>query len=532
MLEGVIKEASFSRLRYYEVESKYWLENAQKLTERGYRYPAMLTAYDSGNGIEVMAFFYNLENGEGVVMATEVEYFSKLLSLSSVIRGFEWHENETYEMFGVEFEGHPDYERWGKIRRLLTSEDPRLWPQDRFPLLKSSKGYKDLPKVDWATIRGTDMIDRKKLMEGLTYVHIGPQHPATHGPVAFLLGLRGEVVEDVIPLIGYVHRGVEWILERKTYTQVIPLLDRQCYVDAIGWEIPYVLAIEELMGVKPDPRAQYLRVVAAELSRMASHVLYLGSFLENVNHLTGFAWTVRDREVLLNLLEMLTGQRMTFNYVKPGGVTRDLPQGFRELVERVFIKLEKRLDDLYKITFHNPTVLMRAEGVARVSAEKAIEMGWAGPNLRGSGVKWDLRLNKPYLVYDELEFEGAIGKEGDILDRMLVRLEEIYQSMRIIRQALKRLSVSGDLGTHYKRVPPFPRKEGVAYGVHEAARGESGVLVVTKPKKNIRNPWRVHMRSPVFVHTMSLKYLGRGMLLQDFLAFYISLDTCVAEMDR
>jgi len=225
---------------------------------------------------------------------------------------------------------------------------------------------------------------------------------------------------------------------------------------------------------------------------------------------------------------------MTFNYLRFGGVARDLPQGFRELTEKVISKFDKHLDKLIDISLVNPTVAIRADGVAPVSTEDAIKYGWTGPNLRASGVAWDYRINKPYMGYDTVEFDGAIGNKGDILDRMLVRFEEIRQSLGIIRQVLKTLTTRGDLGTHYKRAPPFPRHSGIAYGIHESPRGENGVLVVTNAKdpRARMKPWRVHMRSPVFIHTMSLKYLGRGLLLQDFLANYISLDTCVAEMDR
>ncbi len=535
-LVGELERKEWSNATYVQVEPEYWYENAMRLKENGFDFPSMLTAVDwpAEKKVELLLLVYRLSDGKAIAMSTKIDREKReIASLSGVYPGIEWHENETYEMFGINFIGHPDYKRWGRIRKILLSEDPRLFPKDRFPLLKDSGGYKNLPKVNWNEIYGTDQ-EKEGLYEDLTYVYVGPQHPATHGPVGFLLGLRGEIIEDVIPRLGYVHRGVEWIFEQKEYLKVIPLLDRQCYVDGIGWELPYVFALEEIMNVKPDRRGELLRILAMELSRIQSHILYIGSFLENVNHLTGFAWAVRDREVFINLLEMLTGQRMTFNYVRPGGVTRDLPQGFKDLYEKVKVRFLKHFEKLIETSLDNPTVAMRAEGVAKVSAEDAIKYGWSGPNLRGSGVAWDLRINKPYGGYDTLEFEGAVGNVGDNLDRMLIRFEEIKQSLKIIDQVLKELTTRGDIGTHLKRAPPFPRQPGIAYGVNEAARGESGVLVVANPKdpRARMKPWRVHMRSPVFVHTMSLKYLGRGMLLQDFLAFYISLDTCVAEMDR
>jgi len=536
---GEVERKEWSNATYVEVEPQYWYENAARLKDQGFLFPTVLTAVDwpSEKKVQVLFLAYRLRDGKAIALSTKVDRdHRELPSLTPLYPGVEWHENETYEMFGINFVGHPDYDRWGRIRKILLSEDPRLFPKDRFPLLKDSGGYKNLPKVNWAEIEGSDQ-EREGLYEDLTYVYVGPQHPATHGPVGFLLGLKGEIIEDVIPRLGYVHRGVEWIFEQKEYLKVIPLLDRQCYVDGIGWEIPYVLALEEIMGIKVDRKAQLLRILAAELSRIQSHLLYIGSFAENVNHLTAFAWTVRDREVFINLLEMLTGQRMTFNYLRPGGVARDLPQGFKELYEKVVARFNKHFEKLVETTLDNPTVAMRAEGVAQVSAEDAVKYGWSGPNLRASGVAWDLRINKPYMGYDDgIDFEGAVGSVGDNLDRMLVRFEEIRQSLKIIRQVLRELTERGEqeLGQHLKRAPPFPRKPGVAYGYHDSPRGENGVLVVANPSepRARTKPWRVHMRSPVFVHTMSLKYLGKGLLLQDFLAFYISLDTCVAEMDR
>ncbi|UXD21116.1 NAD(P)H-quinone oxidoreductase subunit H [Ignicoccus pacificus DSM 13166] len=533
---GELERKEWSNLTYVEVEPNTWYENASRLLDSGYLYPQMLTAIDwpAEKKIQVLFVTHRFKDSHTVAMSTKIDRENRELpTLTDLYPGIEWQENEAYEMFGIDFVGHPDYKRWGRIRKILLSEDPRLFPKDRYPLLKDSGGYKNLPKVNWNEIEGTDR-EKEGLRDDLVYVYVGPQHPATHGPVGFLLGLRGEIVEDVIPRLGYVHRGVEWIFEQKEYSKIIPLLDRQCYVDGIGWEIPYVLAVEEIMNVKVDERANLLRILAAELSRIQSHILYIGSFLENINHLTGFAWTVRDREVFINLLEMLTGQRMTFNYLRIGGVARDLPQGFRDLTEKVIAKFDKHLDKLIDISLVNPTVAIRADGVAPVSAEDAIKYGWTGPNLRASGVAWDYRINKPYMGYDSVDFEGAIGNKGDILDRMLVRFEEIRQSLNIVRQVLKSLTTRGDLGKHYKRAPPFPRQSGIAYGIHESARGENGVLVVANPKdpRARMKPWRVHMRSPVFIHTMSLKYLGRGLLLQDFLANYISLDTCVAEMDR
>ncbi len=532
-----VNRAEWSNLTYIEVEPQGWYESAYQLKEEGYLYPQMLTAVDwpAEKKVQVLLVLHRLSDAKTVALSTKVDREKRELpSLADLFPGIEWHENETYEMFGIDFKDHPDYKRWGRIRKLLLSEDPRLFPKDRFPLLKDSGGYENLPKVNWNEITGTDAEDPEKLRDDLVYVHVGPQHPATHGPAGFLLGLEGEIVRDVIPRIGYVHRGVEWIFERKEYLKVIPLLDRQCYVDGIGWEIPYVLAVEELLGAKVDERANLLRILAAELSRIQSHILYIGSFLENINQLTGFAWAVRDREVFINLLEMLTGQRMTFNYVRFGGVARDLPQGFRELAEKVILRFEKHFEKLIDLSLENPLVVMRLEDVSPVSAETAIKYGWTGPNLRSTGVAWDYRINKPYMGYDSLEFEGAIGNRGDNLDRVLIRYEEIKQSLNIVKQVLKTLTTRGDLGTHLKRVPPFPRQVGIAYGVHESARGENGVLVVANPKdpKWRTRPWRVHLRSPVFVHVMSLKYIGRNLLLQDFLATYISLDTCVAEMDR
>jgi NADH-quinone oxidoreductase subunit D len=290
------------------------------------------------------------------------------------------------------------------------------------------------------------------------------------------------------------------------------------------WEYGFVRAVEEIMGIQVPERAQWLRVISCELIRIASHLIWLGAYTADLGLLTGLSWGIRDRDRIIDVLEMLTGQRMMFAYMVFGGVRYDMPAGFQDAVEKALRYVESHLPDWEKLTIENPIFRARTENLVPVSASYAIELGWTGPMLRACGVKKDLRRDEPYDVYETLDFDIPTGKKGDTLDRVYVRIEEIKQSIKIVRQALKRIPS----GPYQHRALLYP-PPGIGYGYVEDSRGECGYFVVSdgSPK-----PYRVKIRSPAYVHVMSLPKVIKGIKLADLYAVLGSFDPCLGEIDR
>ncbi len=357
-------------------------------------------------------------------------------------------------------------------------------------------------------------------------LNVGPQHPATHGVFRVILTLDGENVVDAKPVVGYLHRGIEKLAEGGTYLQALPLTDRLDYVSAMCNNLAYVQTVEKLLEVEVPERAEYIRVIMAELSRIASHLIFTGTFSLDLGAFTPLLYCFRTRELILDLFEAVSGQRMTFSYIRFGGVAKDLPDGFEEKCREALGMVRKNIDDLNTILTGNEIFQARCRGVGVLDPELAVEYGVTGPILRASGVRYDVRKDDPYGIYDRFDFEVPTGTNGDTLDRYLVRVAEMGQSARIIEQALDQLP-KGEVAAKVPRnVKPVV---GEAYHHIEGPRGDLGFFVVSdgSPK-----PYRWRVRSPAFVNISVLPELVRGLKVADLVAILASLDPVLGEIDR
>ncbi|MDD3365411.1 MAG: NADH-quinone oxidoreductase subunit D [Syntrophomonas sp.] len=358
-------------------------------------------------------------------------------------------------------------------------------------------------------------------------INIGPQHPSTHGGLHVEAVMDGEVVKDAIVHLGYVHRSVEKIAESRTYTQFIPYASRLDYLATHLPTLGYVQAVEKLIGVEVPERAEYIRVILGELSRIASHMVFVGSLAIDLGATTGLIYCLRDRERIMDMFEMSSGQRLLASYMRIGGVITDLPEEFFPAVHSFLDDLPKMIDEYNGLISGNEILQARCKGIGILTSEEAMAYGVTGPNLRASGVAYDLRQADPYGIYERFNFEIPIGQRGDCMDRLTVRIKEIEQSGHIIRQALKEMPVGEVRGKVPKVIKPEKGKE--VYHRIESAKGELGYYLVSD---GTEKPYRVHVRAPSFVNLMVLPSISRGGKLQDIIAVIATLDPVLGESDR
>jgi len=359
-------------------------------------------------------------------------------------------------------------------------------------------------------------------------VNIGPQHPSTHGIFRMRVVLDGEVVVDLEPIFGYLHRGIEKLAETRTYTQVIPLTDRLLYLSAMACNHAYVLSVEKLAGIRVPERAEYIRVIMDELMRISSHLMAVGFFLNDMgcSVYTPLLYMYREREKILDLFEMVCGQRLTYNYMRIGGVSQDVPEEFIPALKRFVTEMPGFINEYEQLLTENEIVLFRSKGVGILPKELAINSSASGPVLRASGVKWDIRRADPYSVYDHFEFEVPTGEAGDNYDRYRVRILEMRQSVRILEQAIKQLP-AGEVCSKVPHLlhPPV----GEAYGHIETPQGEMGFYIVSD---NSIAPYRLHIRPATLINLTALKDMVVGWKLADAIITFGSIDVCMAEVDR
>src|SRR5712691_5793918 len=384
-------------------------------------------------------------------------------------------------------------------------------------------------------------------------LNMGPSHPATHGVLRIVLELDGEIITKATPDIGFLHRGDEKIAENMTYTQFIPYTDRLDYLAPLANNVAYALAVEKLLGIDKQlpPRCQFIRVICCELARISSHLLGLGSFSMDVGALTVFLHTFTEREKIYNLIESLTGARFTTTYTRIGGLSRDLPPGWVEQCRKFCDEVEVNFDETETLLTRNRIFVDRTQGVGVIPKADAIDYGLSGPNLRGSGVEHDLRKSQPYLVYDQLEFDVPVGSTGDSYDRYLLRVEEMRQSVRILRQCLDKLP-GGPVNVPDTKIvlPPKDRvltrmeelihhfinvtqginaPPGEVYFGHENPKGELGFYIHSKGGGT---PHRLKIRAPSFVNLSILPRLLPGHMVSDVVAILGSIDFVMGECDR
>jgi NADH-quinone oxidoreductase subunit D len=380
---------------------------------------------------------------------------------------------------------------------------------------------------------------------------MGPQHPSTHGVLRLLLELDGETVVNLAPDIGFLHTGIEKNMESKTYTQALVMTDRMDYLAPMSNNFGYILAVEKLLGVEVTPRAEVIRVILGELTRILSHLVWLGTSALDVAAQSVFLYCFREREYILDIYEMVAGQRMMASYFRPGGLWRDVPEEFVPAIRNFLDFFPSRIDDYEALLKENPIFHKRTKGVGVISAEDAISMGLTGPSLRGSGVNWDIRKSIPYSGYENYDFEVPLGTEGDVYSRYLCRMKEMRQSLGIIKQALDRLP-DGPVQIDDRKIVPPPRSElgrSMEAVIHhfklwtEGFKAPKGYVFqrVESPKgefacylrgNDTSKPARVHFRTPSYVNLASLPIMAKGLFVADLVAIIGSIDIVLGEIDR
>lgn len=382
-------------------------------------------------------------------------------------------------------------------------------------------------------------------------INFGPQHPAAHGVLRLVLEMDGEVIIRADPHIGLLHRGTEKLIEYKTYLQAVPYFDRLDYVSPMCQEHAYALAVEKLLGCNIPRRAQFIRVMFSEITRLLNHIMAITTQALDVGAMTPLLWMFEEREKMMGFYEKVSGSRMHSAYIRPGGVHQDLPAGLLEEIAEFIKQFPKKINDMENLLTENRIFKQRLVDIGVVSKQQAIDWGFSGPMIRGSGIAWDLRKSQPYEIYGELDFDIPIGKNGDSYDRYLIRVQEMYESIKIIEQCIAKIP-NGEVITDDKRVAPPKRADmknsmeglinhfklytegyhvpaGEVYGCVEAPKGEFGVYIISDGSNK---PHRCRLRAPGFAHLQGLEFMVKGNLLADVVTVISTQDIVFGEVDR
>ena len=532
----------------------------------GYDYLSMVTSVDWPQYFEVVYYLFGVaQPKDALVLKVRLpdKVNPTVPSLISVWPGADLQEREVYDMMGIRFDGHPNlrrillwdgFEGWPLRKDYKESyfeedlkpfktrhpDGQHQWAEDRVPW-KDNITYPiawdpDLftqPTVQYRRIMEVDKAgngDGADLKTERILLNLGPQHPSTHGVFRMVLALEGENVVGLEPEIGYLHRCHEKIGERNTYIMNMPFTDRLDYIASMSNNFGYALAVEKLMGLQVPERADYIRVIMAELTRVISHLIAVGFLFNDLGaYFTPALYGLRERELILDLFEAASGSRMMCNYMRFGGVMADLPEGWvARARDLVWNRLPKIMEDFENLLGGNEIFLGRARGVGVLTAAEAIAYSMAGPMLRASGVPYDLRRAAPYSVYDRFEFDVCTRPEGDVWARFRVRMDEIYQSIRILKQALDGIP-EGPIMPPGKKQYQFKVPAGEAYGAVEGPKGELGFYVVSDGKAN---PYRYHVRAPTFINLTSLEKMSIGHKLADAVVILGAIDIVLGEVDR
>ena len=479
-------------------------------------------------------------------------------SAADLWKSADWHEREVFDLFGIGFDGHPD------LRRILTHHqfDGHALRKD-YPIERGQMCY--VPEKllsDEELVRGPAMVGYgphtatidtagEEIHSDFLPVNIGPSHPATHGALRVEALLDGETIVHSRTEIGYLHRCFEKEAEDHTWQQIIPYTDRLNYVSSLTNNVGYVLAVEKMIGIEVPERARVIRVIVAEMGRIMDHLVCIGANLVDIGALTNFWYFFNAREWLYQVVERLCGERLTTSYTRIGGLYRDLYEGFEQDLRGALIKVNEGLRDVIGLVQRNRIFMDRTIGIGAMSAADALSWGWTGPCLRASGVDYDVRKAAPYSGYEDYDFDIPVGENGDAYDRVLVRIEEMYQSMRIIEQALERLP-SGPIQSPDRRVAMPPKDEvynsiegmmnhfklvfdgiqvpaGEGYGFTEGANGELGFYIVSDGGGH---PYRMKVRPPCFPIFASFNSMIQGQMIADAVATLGGLNIIAGELDR
>ena len=474
-------------------------------------------------------------------------------SITKIWANANWYEREAFDMFGIKFRGHPH------LRRILM---PTTWEghplRKEHPARATEMGPFELPEdkqdkeqealkfnpEEWGLKRAHEDTD-------FMFLNLGPQHPGTHGVLRIILQLDGEEIVDAVPDIGFHHRGSEKMAERQTWHTYLPYTDRIDYLGGVMNNFAYVQAVETLAGIEVPDRAKVIRIMLSELFRIASHLVWYGTFAQDVGQMSPVLYMFNDRERIFEIIGAICGDRMHPNWFRIGGVAQDLPKGWEELV-RDFIKyFPKQLKDYDKLVMKNRIIKARTVGIGAYTTEEAIEWGVTGPGLRATGFEWDFRKKRPYSGYDRFEFDIPVGQNGDCYDRALVHIEEMRQSLRIVEQCVNNMPDGPYKSEHPLTTPPLKEHTmhdietlinhflnvtwgpvipaGEAFFGIEATKGNNGYYLVSDGGTN---SYRTRIRTPSFPHIQMVPYISRGHTIADLLAILASIDYVLADVDR
>jgi NADH-quinone oxidoreductase subunit C/D len=464
-----------------------------------------------------------------------------------------WYEREAWDMFGIVFEGHPELRRillppWWKGHALRKDHPARATEMGVFELsdLQEEREQSALA-IDPEEFAGK----RDRGDTDFMYLNFGPHHPGTHGIFRVRLEMDGEEIIDAVPDIGYHHRGAEKMGERQSWHTYIPYTDRVDYLAGVLNEFPYVLAVERLAGIDVPDRAKVIRVMMAELFRIASHLVWYGTFAQDLGALSPVFYTFYDREMIFEIIEAISGFRMHPIWFRIGGVAADLPRGWEEPTKRFLDYMPRRLKEYDAIVMKNRILKARTRGVGAFTLDQAIEWGWTGPNLRSCGLEWDFRKKRPYSGYEQFEFDVPTADHGDCYDRAVVRVEEMRQSLRIVEQCLRNMPEGPYKAEHPLTTPPTKDRTmadietlithflGVSWGPVippgeaatgiEAAKGNNTYYLVSDGNAI---SYRTRIRTPSFAHLQTVPLLARGRMIPDLTAVLGSLDFVMGDCDR
>lgn len=541
--------------------------------EMGYNYLSSVTAADyiADNKLEAVYHVYNMSGGPALLLKVQAPREDPVVpSLVSVFPGADFQEREVYDMYGIRFAGHPNLKRilmWEGFAGYPLRKDWKeayfegetkpfesRWPGGDFVRAEQNNPfshnvaypdgftpegwvsqaeaaqYPDLSELD-----GPGRGNGGHLRTDKVVVNLGPQHPSTHGVFRMVLTLDGETIVELHPVMGYLHRNHEKIGERNTWLHNMPFTDRLDYISSMSNNLGYALAVEKLMKVKVPERAEYIRVLMVELTRICNHMWAVGFLLNDLGaFFTPALYAIRERELILDFFEATAGSRMMCNYMRFGGVSRDLPEKLRDentleyLNDMVFNRLPKAIDDLDLYLTENEIIRSRGIGVGVLPPEQAIAYSTCGPLLRASGVPYDVRRAEPYSIYDRFDFNVCTRPNGDVYDRYLIRMDEMRESVKICQQVLRDMPAGGDTlagkPQYNVRVPA-----GESYGRVEGPKGELGFYVISNGKSN---PYRYHVRAPSFINLTVLGELCKGHKVADVVVILGSIDIVLGETDR
>jgi NADH:ubiquinone oxidoreductase subunit D/NADH:ubiquinone oxidoreductase subunit C len=477
---------------------------------------------DRNPGFEVLYLFKPFSNGPRVKLRAQADAEKpELPTLTNVYAGADWYEREIHDMFGVKFTNHPH------LRPLLLPHFTEF-----YPLRKTFHGAPIVVPDDTVEIPEIDVQEAMKTgqTEGRRrdfFLNMGPQHPSTHGVLRILLHVEGEKVLGGHCHLGYSHRGTEKLAEKKQYVQILPYTDRMDYLSPLNYNWGYAKLLERAAGIESTPRAEVLRLIMGEMGRIASHLVWLGTYLLDLGAITPFLYCFEDRERILTIFERATGQRMTASYIVFGGVRNDVYSEFASEISVLLKDLRKRLVEYDDLVIGNEIFLQRTDGVGPISRDQAIAYGVSGPVLRGSGVDYDARRDEPYCdLYKELEWKVPTDPSGDCLGRSRVRMAELEQSINLVEQALSKLE-EGPVRAKVPRIFKVP--EGEYFSATEGPRGMIGWYLVADGSTN---PYRLKVRVPSFANLQVVEELIKGMRVADVVSILGSLDVVIPEIDR